>query len=387
MGSSPSFPEPTQQELDIQAQQAEALTIQNELMRQQISEAAATREQLAALAPQAADIQRLQELQSQQIEAGQQAIELQRRQLDAFSESFDAQNEFNKQLLSVQTTQLDFAQESLEFQRTQAVLGQTLQEKQVGIAEKQLDLLDAAINAEPTALEQKVEELGILQAERVEKALKGELPVSEATQANKEKQFALLKEQAAAQGIRIEGDTLESATSKSTAGIQQLDSLRRRFDAIEDAERRGEITTGQSLLLQGAQVQSGLAASRTGLAAFNTGAILPQQQLGGVGLGQAFSAPAVQNPFGQATGALQSAGSFGFGLSGQLGGQLQQGFSSALQPFQFNREGQFAANQAGAANTTGLFSSLFGAAGSGLGLAAGLGAFNKRPYIIGGHDG
>lgn len=90
----------------------------------------------------------------------------------------------------------------------------------------------------------KSREIGLLQADRLEKALKGELPVSEATLTRKNEEFRLLKESAARQGIDIVGDTVDEAFStpqNSTAAGEAVNRFKRTYGLLEDAERRGEI--------------------------------------------------------------------------------------------------------------------------------------------------
>ncbi|TXH42888.1 MAG: hypothetical protein E6Q97_35055 [Desulfurellales bacterium] len=79
------------------------------------------------------------------------------------------------------------------------------------------------------------------QLDRYEKALAGMLPVSEGTLQRKADEFKLLKENAARRGINIAGDTIDTATSDSTAGVGLLGQFKRSYGLIEDAERRGEL--------------------------------------------------------------------------------------------------------------------------------------------------
>jgi hypothetical protein len=83
--------------------------------------------------------------------------------------------------------------------------------------------------------------IGLLQADRLEKALKGELPISEGTMQRKAQDFKLLKEDAARRGIVIEGDSPETATSNSTSGNELVGNFNRTYGLLEDQERRGEI--------------------------------------------------------------------------------------------------------------------------------------------------
>ena len=247
MGGSPSVPAPTQEEKDLQAAQTEAITTQNALLMEQL-------------------------------EASKQA----RAQLQSIVEMTDAEK---AQIKELQQSQISLAQESLALQRSQIERAELLEpaqfallEQQTQIAQSQFNLLQQAIDREPTELEQKQEDIALLQAENVEKALKGELPISPQTLAAEKDEFKKLKEQLARAGIDVQGDTLQEATSGSTAGIQALQSLKQRFDAIKFAEQQGAITQGQSLLLQGAGAIANIEQRRLGTAFGNTGALLPQQQ-------------------------------------------------------------------------------------------------------------
>lgn len=106
-------------------------------------------------------------------------------------------------------------------------------------------LIDAKLNPERVSLLQQDFEtqrrIGLLQADRTERALKGELPVSEGLVQRKAKDFGLLRESAARRGINIEGDSPETATSSSTSGNELVGQFQRTYGLLEDAERRGEL--------------------------------------------------------------------------------------------------------------------------------------------------
>lgn len=89
-----------------------------------------------------------------------------------------------------------------------------------------------------------------LQLERQQKALKGELPLSEGLIQQKAQEFGNFKEAMARAGNQITGDTPESATAQTTAGIQALKTFNSRWSLVEDAQRRGELTSGQSTINQ-----------------------------------------------------------------------------------------------------------------------------------------
>lgn len=101
-----------------------------------------------------------------------------------------------------------------------------------------------------TDLEKKVYDTTKLMLERQQKALRGELPVSESLKQTKEREWKLFKEAMARAGNPIYGDTPEEATSPTTAGMQGIRQFQERFGMLEEAERRGELSAGTSAALQ-----------------------------------------------------------------------------------------------------------------------------------------
>ncbi len=168
-------------------------------------------------------------------------------------------------------------------------------------------------------------DIGLLQADRLEKALKGELPISEGTTQRKANDFNLLKESAARRGIMIEGDSPESATSNSTSGNELVGNFKRTYGLLEDSERRGEIANVSGVNLGVPSLS--LASSAN---AYGPGATAPG--------------------FGQAAGLL---------------GQAQQ-------PYQFNRQLQYQTNQQNAANSAQRNSDIAGLLGSAGGIGLGI---------------
>lgn len=165
-----------------------------------------------------------------------------------------------------------------------------------------------------------------LQQERQTKALKGELPITEGTLQRKQEEFERFREAMARKGTPISGDTLENATGTSTSAIQALKAFKERWQLVESAERQGELTTGQSAILQSMGVASDIGQRRiSNLAQF------PQRQ----------------------TGTFQA-------------------FSQALQPYQYQRglvtQADIASARSSATETAGLY----GAIGTGAGILAGI---------------
>src|SRR3990167_2784936 len=112
----------------------------------------------------------------------------------------------------------------------------------------QKDVLDW-LNREPTEYERAQQEIGLLQSQRQLKALKGELPLSNALRKQKQDEFNAVKENAARKGNIIEGSTPETAIGRSTAANEALGKFNTRWGMREDLERRGEISSGEALNL------------------------------------------------------------------------------------------------------------------------------------------
>jgi len=119
-----------------------------------------------------------------------------------------------------------------------------------------------------------------LQIERQKRALEGNLPVSEALQQRKSENFRIFKEQQARIGNTITGDDPDTAVANTTAGTQSLNSFRDEFNLLEDAERRGEIQTGQANINQTRGLVSGLEG-----ADYSRAIGFPQRHSGAAGAG------------------------------------------------------------------------------------------------------
>lgn len=101
-----------------------------------------------------------------------------------------------------------------------------------------------------TAAFERAKNIGLLQADRYEKALKGELPVSQGLLQRKEDDFRLVRETSSRRGNEIVGNTLDEASimaQNSTSGNELVGQLRRTYGLLEDAERRGELSAGFNL--------------------------------------------------------------------------------------------------------------------------------------------
>jgi len=154
--------------------------------------------------------------------------------------------------------------------------------------------------------------------DRQQLALEGKLPVSPGMESNLAEQQKILQE-----GLSRKGG---SGYNLSTAGIQSLGLFNRNAEMMREEARRGQISSGQGL------ISSGLSN------------IMGQQ-------GQQYSQG-------------QNMGLPGFSA-------LQGAYGQAYQPFQFNRNMEFQANQQTAANRAGLLGGAMGMVGTagGIGLA------------------
>lgn len=109
-----------------------------------------------------------------------------------------------------------------------------------------LDQEKVAALKERVALEQKQRQaVSDLAYDRYTRALEGTLPASEGLLTRKAEDWSLLREAAARRGIRIEGDSPETATSQTTAGNELVAQFKKTYGLLEDAERQAVIT-GQS---------------------------------------------------------------------------------------------------------------------------------------------
>lgn len=178
-----------------------------------------------------------------------------------------------------------------------------------------------------------------LEADRQEKALRGELPVSEGTTQRKAQEFAALKEQLTRSGNPVTGDTPETAYSPTTAGTQSLKSFAERYKLVEDAERQGQISQGSADLYNSLGLTSNISGNR---------AI-----------------------------ALQSTGAGGAPYNTLVGGpiSLVQPNLQALQPYQFQRSMQYQGNMQNAANAAAERAGYLQLAGTVLGGAAAGGTY------------
>lgn len=198
--------------------------------------------------------------------------------------------------------------------------------------------------------------------ERERRALKGELPLSEAGQRQKRDEFTAFKEQMARSGNPIEGDTPESASTTTTAGAQALKAFTERWGLVQEAERRGELTAGSQAVLARMGIASDIGArAREGMLGAVPSYGIPSTYLGQVG--------------GRG-GALGGTGGL-VGIPQHLAfGAVSPDFQGALQPFQLQRaatiQNQMANAQLAMQHAAGQ-REVGSAIGTGVGTALGLG--------------
>jgi len=104
------------------------------------------------------------------------------------------------------------------------------------------------------------------QAQRLQRAFSGDVPVSEALRQRSEDQFKILKEEQGRRGNVITGTprdgrtmpSLKDAVGFSTPAIQSIAARQRTQGLLEDKERRNEINSGFGNLNASAGILSGL---------------------------------------------------------------------------------------------------------------------------------
>lgn len=226
-------------------------------------------------------------------------------------------------------------------------------QQQEEIGQQGLDVLGGILNR--SDLEEASDRIGLLEAQRLEAALRGDIPISEGQRQREAEDFARLKEAAGQRGIRIEGDTFDTASSQSTAGNQLIKRFRDSVTAQRDAFRQAEIQNRTAANLN--RLQFGLG-QRGQL--FNQASVLSSSGNPGDRELQFFDASNTLSP--------AQLGGFGLGVS--------QGFGAASQPFIDQRNLQFQAEIQNQANRNALTNSLIGLGGT-LGGAALFGQFSK----------
>ncbi len=145
-----------------------------------------------------------------------------------------------------------------------------LQGAQMATAQKANDALNKyldSLNTDDYKAYQKAQQdlqaqqtqIALAQGERQQKALAGELPLSEGTIQRKAQDFQLLKENAARSGNAIIGDDPSSAYSLSSPGVQALKEFNSRYAAVEGQERQGTLDSSAQTYLQSVGLSGNLA--------------------------------------------------------------------------------------------------------------------------------
>lgn len=80
-------------------------------------------------------------------------------------------------------------------------------------------------------------------------ALNGKYKASVGLQQDSAQQFKLLQEAAAKRGIKIDGDSFDSATSESTAGIKMISEFQKNYARNVDTEKQSILSRGGNLNL------------------------------------------------------------------------------------------------------------------------------------------
>lgn len=167
---------------------------------------------------------------------------------------------------------------------------------------------------QPTGYQTQSGQIAQQELDRYQRALQGDIPLTEAQKRQEDQAFQKLKESAGQRGIMIEGDDVFTATSQSTAGNQLLSNLR--SDVLSNRQSLGEAE-----LQRGYQANMG----RLGLGLDERG------QLG------SFAGNLVQAPGSAQLGFLnQSMATTPASLLPSYQG-LQGGYGAATQPYQQQR--------------------------------------------------
>lgn len=176
--------------------------------------------------------------------------------------------------------------------------------------------LDILTGKTKTPLQAAQERISLLGAERQEKALKGELPVSEGLTQRLSDEYRLAREKSARRGAPIEGETLSMAAATpqtSTAGNELVGQMNRTARLLEDSERHGEIASGAGRTLSYYGAAEDVANRNYGTASGMRG-----------------------SPYGQLSLLPQS----GAPLAGAYG-SLMGGYGMAMQPYAQDRQMQY----------------------------------------------
>ena len=113
---------------------------------------------------------------------------------------------------------------------------------------------------EMTPTQQKEYDVYQTQLDRYQKALAGEIPLTQQMIDQKQQEFEQLKSSIGT----ITGNDPETATATDTIGIQNLNEFKKRWGMVEEAQRYGELGTAGQAVLGTAGLTTDLSAKRIG---------------------------------------------------------------------------------------------------------------------------
>lgn len=366
----PSAPDPPQkspEELALIGKEGEALDIQNQILREQLEETKRTREMLELYGPQdAAAQEQIRELSRLEIELSRKQYDLATRQFEAAEAARPAEEEYRATQLSISQEQMEMMRQQMQWAEEMRPEEQEYRQTQLEMAQKAQEQMEEYLKPkEKTPEELMLEELGMMQGERLKKAYAGELPIDEGTRQRKEEDRRQLEEEMSRR--------LGPNWRESTPGIQSLKAFEEKWGSLEDAMRRGEIDSGTAIMLSGLGMMSDMKAQDPRfqqLATIQSGqspALYPQMQPTYAGT------PQIGSVMDSMYGRTASTGLYGFPEMMGGYGSLQQGYGNVLNRMGGERMAIYdyqtsAAMQKGA-NQAALYGSMFSAGGIGAGLA------------------
>lgn len=305
----------------------------------------------------------------EQLNLATQATEYNRKILDYMDESLAGEQEYRNMQLQLAVKSNELNQQVVEGQLNMQQANQAFQQAQLSMQMQLNQALIGYINKPKSEYEQRMEQLGMLLADRTEQAIKGELPVSEATQEAYADQRRLKEEDLKRQ--------LGEDWANTTPGIQSMGEFDRNWQIIMDAERRGEISQYTGLVQSGVGIAEGADQAK-----FSTLAGLSR---GYSGSGQqyapfSYSGSGFANPSYQTSGLINVSSPYtnqGLGMIGQGYGNILSGYGQAAQPYQFYNNLGMQANMANAQYAAQASSGLWGGIGNIVGM--GLGGWMGNP--------
>ena len=183
-----------------------------------------------------------------------------------------------------------------------------------------LAVIDGIINRPMTDYEKKNMEVGLLELEQYQLALEGKAPVSEGLKQEIADSFPKFKEAMGRNGVKITGDSWETAGSNSTPGVQAIAATKKNIDLAMENERFGRISYGGPMSINRTASNVGAEGQR-----FNQAGSMLGLPGGSTGLGMALNMPqmnpAAYGQMGQGYG----------GMLGVLGNERMMGYGATMQ--------------------------------------------------------